>query len=108
VEQPDKMMTEKAVFKKVFTISGRIYRQKVVDIEGLLVLASLGVLVYTICIDKCSLVNFKKMEEPFAKQQNVLSEMPYQGRLVKKLKTCLPYYPAIPLLDIYLKYFKSA
>nr|XP_028683519.1 adenylosuccinate lyase isoform X1 [Macaca mulatta] len=68
VEQLDKMVTDKAGFKRAFIITGQTYTRKV-DIEVLSVLASLGASVHKICTDIRLLANLKEMEEPFEKQQ---------------------------------------
>ncbi|MCP6226462.1 hypothetical protein NL448_28885, partial [Klebsiella pneumoniae] len=62
VEQLDKMVTEKAGFKRAFIITGQTYTRKV-DIEVLSVLASLGASVHKICTDIRLLANLKEMEE---------------------------------------------
>ena len=67
-EQLDKMVTEKAGFKRACIITGQTYSRKV-DVEVLSVLTRLGASVHGICTDIRLLANRKELEEPFEKQQ---------------------------------------
>ncbi|XP_055108765.1 adenylosuccinate lyase isoform X3 [Symphalangus syndactylus] len=87
VEQLDKMVTEKAGFKRAFIITGQTYTRKV-DIEVLSVLASLGASVHKICTDIRLLANLKEMEEPFEKQQIGSSAMPYKRNPMRSERCC--------------------
>ncbi|PNI48775.1 ADSL isoform 14, partial [Pan troglodytes] len=87
VEQLDKMVTEKAGFKRAFIITGQTYTRKV-DIEILSVLASLGASVHKICTDIRLLANLKEMEEPFEKQQIGSSAMPYKRNPMRSERCC--------------------
>uniref|UniRef100_A0A8C9DEU3 Adenylosuccinate lyase n=1 Tax=Prolemur simus TaxID=1328070 RepID=A0A8C9DEU3_PROSS len=87
VEQLDKMVTEKAGFKRRFIITGQTYTRKV-DIEVLSVLASLGASVHKICTDIRLLANLKEMEEPFEKQQIGSSAMPYKRNPMRSERCC--------------------
>uniref|UniRef100_A0A2K6U6G4 Adenylosuccinate lyase n=1 Tax=Saimiri boliviensis boliviensis TaxID=39432 RepID=A0A2K6U6G4_SAIBB len=87
VEQLDKMVTEKAGFKRAFIITGQTYSRKV-DIEVLSVLASLGASVHKICTDIRLLANLKEMEEPFEKQQIGSSAMPYKRNPMRSERCC--------------------
>uniref|UniRef100_A0A2K6P388 Adenylosuccinate lyase n=1 Tax=Rhinopithecus roxellana TaxID=61622 RepID=A0A2K6P388_RHIRO len=87
VEQLDKMVTDKAGFKRAFIITGQTYTRKV-DIEVLSVLASLGASVHKICTDIRLLANLKEMEEPFEKQQIGSSAMPYKRNPMRSERCC--------------------
>uniref|UniRef100_A0A8C8TU16 Adenylosuccinate lyase n=1 Tax=Peromyscus maniculatus bairdii TaxID=230844 RepID=A0A8C8TU16_PERMB len=87
VEQLDKMVTEKAGFKRAFIITGQTYTRKV-DIEVLSVLASLGASIHKICTDIRLLANLKEMEEPFEKQQIGSSAMPYKRNPMRSERCC--------------------
>uniref|UniRef100_A0A4X1W1C8 Adenylosuccinate lyase n=1 Tax=Sus scrofa TaxID=9823 RepID=A0A4X1W1C8_PIG len=87
VEQLDKMVTEKAGFKRAFIITGQTYTRKV-DIEVLSVLASLGASVHKICTDIRLLANLKEIEEPFEKQQIGSSAMPYKRNPMRSERCC--------------------
>uniref|UniRef100_A0A8C4L8D9 Adenylosuccinate lyase n=1 Tax=Equus asinus TaxID=9793 RepID=A0A8C4L8D9_EQUAS len=87
VEQLDKMVTEKAGFKRAFIITGQTYTRKV-DIEVLSVLASLGASVHKICTDIRLLANLKEMEEPFEKQQIGSSAMAYKRNPMRSERCC--------------------
>ncbi|XP_077025032.1 adenylosuccinate lyase isoform X2 [Tamandua tetradactyla] len=87
VEHLDKMVTEKAGFKRAFIITGQTYTRKV-DIEVLSVLASLGASVHKICTDIRLLANLKEMEEPFEKQQIGSSAMPYKRNPMRSERCC--------------------
>ncbi|GAB5574283.1 adenylosuccinate lyase isoform X2 [Prionailurus iriomotensis] len=91
VEQLDKIVTEKAGFKRAFIITGQTYTRKV-DIEVLSVLASLGASVHKepgeICTDIRLLANLKEMEEPFEKQQIGSSAMPYKRNPMRSERCC--------------------
>ncbi|CAO2601759.1 Adenylosuccinate lyase [Lemmus lemmus] len=87
VEQLDKMVTEKAGFKRAFIITGQTYTRKV-DIEVLSVLASLGASVHKVCTDIRLLANLKEMEEPFEKQQIGSSAMPYKRNPMRSERCC--------------------
>uniref|UniRef100_A0A2K6EZ27 Adenylosuccinate lyase n=1 Tax=Propithecus coquereli TaxID=379532 RepID=A0A2K6EZ27_PROCO len=87
VEQLDRMVTEKAGFKRSFIITGQTYTRKV-DIEVLSVLASLGASVHKICTDIRLLANLKEMEEPFEKQQIGSSAMPYKRNPMRSERCC--------------------
>jgi len=87
VEQLDKMVTEKAGFKRAFIITGQTYTRKV-DIEVLSALASLGASVHKICTDIRLLANLKEMEEPFEKQQIGSSAMPYKRNPMRSERCC--------------------
>ncbi|XP_012928050.1 adenylosuccinate lyase isoform X1 [Heterocephalus glaber] len=87
VDQLDKMVTEKAGFKRAFIITGQTYTRKV-DIEVLSVLASLGASVHKICTDIRLLANLKEMEEPFEKQQIGSSAMPYKRNPMRSERCC--------------------
>ncbi|XP_045443420.1 adenylosuccinate lyase isoform X2 [Pipistrellus kuhlii] len=87
VEQLDKLVTEKAGFKRAFIITGQTYTRKV-DIEVLSVLASLGASVHKICTDIRLLANLKEMEEPFEKQQIGSSAMPYKRNPMRSERCC--------------------
>uniref|UniRef100_A0A8D2DG18 Adenylosuccinate lyase n=1 Tax=Sciurus vulgaris TaxID=55149 RepID=A0A8D2DG18_SCIVU len=87
VEQLDKMVTEKAGFKRAFIITGQTYTRKV-DIEVLSVLAGLGASVHKICTDIRLLANLKEMEEPFEKQQIGSSAMPYKRNPMRSERCC--------------------
>ena len=67
-EQLDKMVTEKAGFKRACIITGQTYSRKV-DVEVLSVLTHLRASVHGICTDIRLLANRKELEEPFEKQQ---------------------------------------
>ncbi|XP_058287777.1 adenylosuccinate lyase isoform X3 [Hylobates moloch] len=86
-KQLDKMVTEKAGFKRAFIITGQTYTRKV-DIEVLSVLASLGASVHKICTDIRLLANLKEMEEPFEKQQIGSSAMPYKRNPMRSERCC--------------------
>ncbi|KAL2775566.1 adenylosuccinate lyase isoform b [Daubentonia madagascariensis] len=87
VEQLDKIVTEKAGFKRNFIITGQTYTRKV-DIEVLSVLASLGASVHKICTDIRLLANLKEIEEPFEKQQIGSSAMPYKRNPMRSERCC--------------------
>uniref|UniRef100_A0A673U7V7 Adenylosuccinate lyase n=1 Tax=Suricata suricatta TaxID=37032 RepID=A0A673U7V7_SURSU len=87
VEQLDKMVTEKAGFKRAFIITGQTYTRKV-DIEVLSVLAGLGASVHKICTDIRLLANLKEVEEPFEKQQIGSSAMPYKRNPMRSERCC--------------------
>lgn len=87
VEQLDKMVTEKAGFKRAYIVTGQTYTRKV-DIEVLSVLASLGASVHKICTDIRLLANLKEMEEPFEKQQIGSSAMPYKRNPMRSERCC--------------------
>uniref|UniRef100_A0A2K6CR84 Adenylosuccinate lyase n=1 Tax=Macaca nemestrina TaxID=9545 RepID=A0A2K6CR84_MACNE len=87
VEQLDKMVTDKAGFKRAFIITGQTYTRKV-DIEVLSVLASLGASVHKICTDIRLLANLKEMEEPFEKEQIGSSAMPYKRNPMRSERCC--------------------
>ncbi|KAK1341641.1 hypothetical protein QTO34_018058 [Cnephaeus nilssonii] len=99
VEQLDKLVTEKAGFKRAFIITGQTYTRKV-DIEVLSVLASLGASCTRvwgdastpafpqICTDIRLLANLKEMEEPFEKQQIGSSAMPYKRNPMRSERCC--------------------
>ncbi|KAG3279496.1 ADSL-containing [Ictidomys tridecemlineatus] len=72
--QLDKIVLEKAGFKRAFIIPGQMYSRKA-DIEALPMLASLGASGHKIFTDMC---NLKETEEPFDKQQIVSSAIPYK------------------------------
>ncbi|KAB0372206.1 hypothetical protein FD755_015998 [Muntiacus reevesi] len=75
VEQLDKMVTEKAGFKRAFIITGQTHTRKV-DIE-----------VLSICTDIRLLAN-KEMEEPFEQQQIDSSAMPYKRNPMRSEQCC--------------------
>ncbi|KAG8518128.1 Adenylosuccinate lyase [Galemys pyrenaicus] len=87
VEQLDKMVTEKAGFKRAFIITGQTYTRKV-DTEVLLALASLGSSVHKICSDIRLLAHLKEMEEPFEKQQIGSSAMAYKRNPMRAERCC--------------------
>uniref|UniRef100_A0A8C5KPF6 Adenylosuccinate lyase n=1 Tax=Jaculus jaculus TaxID=51337 RepID=A0A8C5KPF6_JACJA len=87
VEQLDKMVTEKAGFKRAFIITGQTYTRKV-DIEVASVLASLGASVHKICTDIRLLANLKEVEEPFEKQQIGSSAMAYKRNPMRSERCC--------------------
>ncbi|XP_065744504.1 adenylosuccinate lyase isoform X3 [Phocoena phocoena] len=87
VEQLDKMVTEKAGFKRAFIITGQTYTRKI-DIEVLSVLAGLGASVHKICTDIRLLASLKELEEPFEKQQIGSSAMPYKRNPMRSERCC--------------------
>ncbi|KAM8980484.1 adenylosuccinate lyase isoform X1 [Sarcophilus harrisii] len=87
VEELDRMVTEKAGFRRAFIITGQTYTRKV-DIEVLSVLASLGASVHKICTDIRLLANLKELEEPFEKQQIGSSAMPYKRNPMRCERCC--------------------
>ncbi|XP_044533802.1 adenylosuccinate lyase isoform X1 [Gracilinanus agilis] len=87
VEELDKMVTQKAGFRRAFIITGQTYTRKV-DIEVLSVLASLGASVHKICTDIRLLANLKELEEPFEKQQIGSSAMPYKRNPMRCERCC--------------------
>ncbi|MBW01794.1 Adenylosuccinate lyase, partial [Eschrichtius robustus] len=87
VEQLDKMVTEKAGFKRAFIITGQTYTRKI-DIEVLSALAGLGASVHKICTDIRLLASLKELEEPFEKQQIGSSAMPYKRNPMRSERCC--------------------
>ncbi|KAF7478226.1 Hypothetical predicted protein [Marmota monax] len=87
VEQLDKLVSEKAGFKRAFIIPGQTYSRKV-DIEVLSVLASLGVSGHNICTDIHLLENIKETEELFENQQIGSSAMPYKRNPMRSERCC--------------------
>uniref|UniRef100_A0A096LNY5 Adenylosuccinate lyase n=1 Tax=Homo sapiens TaxID=9606 RepID=A0A096LNY5_HUMAN len=72
VEQLDKMVTEKAGFKRAFIITGQTYTRKV-DIEVLSVLASLGASVHKVIERRI------RQELPFMATENIIMAMVKAG-----------------------------
>ncbi|KAI1884523.1 hypothetical protein AGOR_G00227250 [Albula goreensis] len=87
VEELDRMVTEMAGFKKSYLVTGQTYSRKV-DIDSLLVLASLGATVHKICTDIRLLANLKEIEEPFEKEQIGSSAMPYKRNPMRSERCC--------------------
>lgn len=87
VEELDRLVTEKAGFKRSYMVTGQTYSRKV-DIEVLSVLASLGASVHKICTDIRLLANLKEIEEPFEKDQIGSSAMPYKRNPMRSERCC--------------------
>uniref|UniRef100_A0A8C5DZM6 Adenylosuccinate lyase n=1 Tax=Gouania willdenowi TaxID=441366 RepID=A0A8C5DZM6_GOUWI len=87
VEELDRMVTEKAGFKKAYLVTGQTYSRKV-DIDCLSSLASLGSTVHKICTDIRLLANLKEIEEPFEKEQIGSSAMPYKRNPMRAERCC--------------------
>ncbi|KAG7334903.1 hypothetical protein KOW79_001499 [Hemibagrus wyckioides] len=87
VEKLDRMVTEKAGFKKSYIVTGQTYSRKV-DVDCLTVLASLGATVHKICTDIRLLANLKEIEEPFEKEQIGSSAMPYKRNPMRAERCC--------------------
>ncbi|EOA94184.1 Adenylosuccinate lyase, partial [Anas platyrhynchos] len=87
VEELDRLVTEKAGFKRSYMVTGQTYSRKV-DIDILSVLASLGASVHKICTDIRLLANLKEIEEPFEKDQIGSSAMPYKRNPMRSERCC--------------------
>ncbi|XP_039581391.1 adenylosuccinate lyase [Passer montanus] len=87
VEELDRLVTEKAGFKRAYMVTGQTYSRKV-DIEVLAVLASLGASIHKICTDIRLLANLKEIEEPFEKDQIGSSAMPYKRNPMRSERCC--------------------
>ncbi|NXQ60475.1 PUR8 lyase, partial [Anthoscopus minutus] len=87
VEELDRLVTEKAGFKRAYMVTGQTYSRKV-DIGVLAVLASLGASVHKICTDIRLLANLKEIEEPFEKDQIGSSAMPYKRNPMRSERCC--------------------
>ncbi|KFR11014.1 Adenylosuccinate lyase, partial [Opisthocomus hoazin] len=87
VEELDRLVTEKAGFKRAYMVTGQTYSRKV-DIEVLSVLASLGASIHKICTDIRLLANLKEIEEPFEKDQIGSSAMPYKRNPMRSERCC--------------------
>ncbi|OWF42471.1 adenylosuccinate lyase-like [Mizuhopecten yessoensis] len=87
VEELDRLVTEKAGFKKNILICGQTYSRKV-DADCLSTLASLGASVHKICTDIRLLASFKELEEPFEKEQIGSSAMPYKRNPMRSERCC--------------------
>ncbi|XP_005421916.1 adenylosuccinate lyase [Geospiza fortis] len=87
VEELDRLVTEKAGFKRAYMVTGQTYSRKV-DIGVLAVLASLGASIHKICTDIRLLANLKEIEEPFEKDQIGSSAMPYKRNPMRSERCC--------------------
>ena len=77
VVQLDQLVTKKAGFAKVYTITGQTYPRKQ-DAHVLNALGELAASAHKICTDIRLLASMKELEEPFEKSQIGSSAMPYE------------------------------
>lgn len=87
VKQLDALVTEKAGFKKAFSVTGQTY-SRLVDAEVLMSLSLLGAGVHKICTDIRLLANRKEIEEPFESTQIGSSAMPYKRNPMRSERCC--------------------
>lgn len=87
VIQLDKLVTEKAGFRRAYSVTGQTY-SRLVDAEVLTALALLGAGVHKICTDIRLLANRKEIEEPFESTQIGSSAMPYKRNPMRSERCC--------------------
>ena len=87
VKELDRLVTEKAGFKRRSTISVQTYNRKV-DFDIACVLASFGTTIEHIGGDIRHLAMFKELEEPFEKDQIGSSAMAYKRNPMRSERMC--------------------
>lgn len=87
VKKLDKLVTEKAGFKKSYPVTGQTY-PRIIDAEVLSALSLLGDAVHKICTDIRLLANRKEVEEPFESTQIGSSAMPYKRNPMRSERCC--------------------
>ncbi|KAG8527593.1 adenylosuccinase ade13 [Bacidia gigantensis] len=87
VEALDELVTKKAGFSFVFTITSQTYSRKI-DLETLAALGSLGATCLKIGKDVRLLASFKEMEEPFEADQIGSSAMPFKRNPMRFERLC--------------------
>jgi len=87
VRKLDEMVTEKADFNKVLTITGQTYTRKQ-DTRVLAVLAQIAETTHKMATDLRLLANLKEVEEPFEKNQIGSSAMAYKRNPMRSERVC--------------------
>ena len=87
VKKLDKLVTEKAGFKKSYPVTGQTY-PRIIDAQVLSALSLLGDAVHKICTDIRLLANRKEVEEPFESTQIGSSAMPYKRNPMRSERCC--------------------
>lgn len=83
----DKLVSEKAGFTKICTVSGQTYSRGD-DIQFLSALATLGAAVHKCCTDLRLLAHKQEIEEPFDTSQVGSSAMPYKRNPMRCERIC--------------------
>ena len=87
VEELDELVTKKAGFDSVFTITSQTYSRKI-DVDVLNTLGSFGATCERIQTDVRHLAMFKEMEEPFETDQIGSSAMAFKRNPMRAERTC--------------------
>ena len=87
VEELDELVTKKAGFDSVFTITSQTYSRKI-DVDVLNALSSFGATCERLGGDVRHLAMFKEMEEPFESEQIGSSAMAYKRNPMRAERTC--------------------
>ncbi|VUZ47897.1 unnamed protein product [Hymenolepis diminuta] len=87
VKQLDKLVANKAGFRRIWSVIGQTYPRKL-DADLMCILSSLGSTIHKICTDIRLLSSFKEMDEPFESNQIGSSAMPYKRNPIRCERAC--------------------
>lgn len=99
MKQLDKLVANKAGFRRIWSVIGQTYPRKL-DADLMCILSSLGSTIHKICTDIRLLSSFKEMDEPF--ESNQVCHLPTKLLFTSYTKS----YREIPRY-FYLKYLGS-